>query len=360
MEHKKIKIGLMGAWQDHIYRFADYILQDGDLHLDSCRHWLEARYSECEIVSVWDSVPERGQKLADYCGCRFVADIDAFVNDPEMDAVIMCSETALHGRHTVLCANAGKHVFVEKAPFATLEDAYLAREAVKRSGIHFMVSSPMDKPRNRCILNMISDGLLGEVTALRFRLYSEAGPKLTEPVGIYNREENGGGAMIDYGQHGVHIAQMFLGPATSCTANFNYLTDFAKKYHTEDNAVATFRHENGAYSVVEAGWCAPSHECILDVCGTKGAVHLIGDAKVFHADGSYECHDFLSCRLNGKDWVDIPESEFPECAHYPLRGWIETILNDTPDERFTIDDAVVWTEMLDAAYRAAAQTAPIL
>lgn len=360
MADKKLRIGLMGAWQEHIYRFADYILLDGHLNVDSAHHWIDARYSECEIVSVWDSVAERGQKLADYCKCRFVGDINEFVNDPGMDAVIICSETVEHGRHVVKCANAGKHIFIEKAPFATLEDAYLAREAIKRNHVHFMVSSPMDKPRNRYILNLIKDGKLGEVTSVKFRLFSEAGPKLTEPKGIYKKEENGGGAMLDYGQHGVHIAQMFLGKAVSCSARFNYVTDYAKKYHTEDNAIAVFNHDNGAYSVVEAGWCAPSHECILDVTGTKGAVHLVGDAKVFHENGTHEVHDLMSYRLNGREWVNIPESDFPEQVLFPLRGWIETILKDLPDTRFNIDDAVTWTEMLSAAYQAAEQGTPVV
>lgn len=359
MAEKKLRIGLMGAWQSHIYRFADYILQDGHLKIDSVRHWKDARYSMCEIVSAWDSNAERGQKLADYCNCKFVADINEFVNDPGMDAVIMCSETVDHGKHTVLCANAGKHVFVEKAPFVTLEDAYLAREAIKKSGIHFMVSSPMDKPRNRYILNMIQEGLLGEVTSLRFRLYSEEGSKQTVPSGIFNKEENGGGAMLDYGEHGVHMAQMFLGEVESCSAQFGYITDFAKKYQIEDNAVAIFKHKSGAFSVVESGWCAPSHECIFDVSGTKGMVHLVGDAKVFKENGSCEVHDFLSYRLNGKNWVDVPESDFPEQNYFPLRHWIETVIKDLPDDRFGIDDAVVWTEMLAAAYRSAKQGAPI-
>lgn len=356
----KLRIGLMSAWQDHIYRFADYILKDGHISADSTRHWIDARYSDCEIVAVWDSVEERGRKLADYCGCKFISCVDEFVNNKEMDAVILCSETALHAKYTVMCANAGKHVYVEKAPFVTLEDAYLAREAVKRSGIKFMVSSPMDKPRNRYILNMINEGKLGELTGMRFRLYSDAGPTLTEPVSIYNKVEGGGGALIDYGQHGMHMAQMFLGPVKTCNAFTGHVTEFAKKYDIDDNVVAFFEHENGAFSVVEAGWCAPSHECIFDIAGTKGYVHLVGDAKVFKEDGQVEVHDFLSCRLDGKEWVNISESDFPEKVQFPLRYWIDCCINDTPIEKFGIDEAVAWTEMIEAAYRASNQNAPIV
>ena len=361
MADKKLRIGLMGAWESHMYVFADYILLDGKVNLHSIRHWQRASYSDCEIVSAWDSDVERGKKLAEYCKCKFVEDVNEFVNDPEVDAVIVCSATADHGKHIVLCANAGKHVFVEKAPFVTLEDAYLAREAIKRNGVHFMVSSPMDKPRNNYIMNMVKEGLLGDLTEIRFRLYSSDAHKLTEPTGLYSKEEHGGGAMYSYGQHGIHMAEWFLGKPTSCYAQFGYVTEFAKKYQTEDNAVAIFKHENGAISVVETGWCAPSHECIFDVCGTKGMVHLVGDAKVFHEDGSVSTHDFLSYRLNGKDWVNVPESDFPETVFFPLRYWIQSVINDTPDDRFNIDEAVLWTEMLTAAYRSAEQGAvPIL
>lgn len=358
---KTLGIGLLGAWQNHIYRFADCILTSGKNSADSFRHWKPCDYDGCRIVSVWDDDEVRGRKLAEHCGSPYYSDINAFLADPELDAVIMCCATRDHGKYTVMAANAGKHVFMEKAPFVTLEDAYLAREAVKRNHVHYMVSSPMEKPRNRYVQNMINSGVLGRITEIRFRLYDNFCINRTDATGIFNKEEGGGGAMIDYGQHGVHVTSWLLGKPVRCSASFGYITDFAKKHQIEDSITALYEFENGAIGVVEAGWSAPAHECVLDVCGTQGTIHLVGDAYTFHDDGTYEVHDELSYCLDGKNWVNVPEADFPEPTFfYPLRHWIECIVNDTPDDRQNIEDAVLWTEMINAAYRSAGNTEPII
>lgn len=352
MDKKTIGIGMLGGWQNHAKRFAQLILSNGKLEGDNFRHWKEAAYDDCNIIAAWDSDEIRGRELAKVSGCPFEPDLDAFLANPEIDAVIVCSPTVDHADHIIRAANAGKHVFVEKAPFATVEGAYLAREAVRRNGVHFMVSSPMDKPRNRFALQLAKDGKLGDITEVRFRLSNEGILEQKELTGIYNKEENGGGAMLDFGQHGVHLTSWFLGRPTRCSAHFDYISDLAKKHEVEDNVVATYEFENGGIGVVETGWVAPGHECILDVCGTKGTVHVIGDDVTYFEDGTKDVHDTITYALGG-NWISVKEDQLPEKLHYPLRHWIESILHDTPDDRQNIDEAVLWTEMIAAAYRAA-------
>lgn len=350
---KKIRIGMLGAWQEHSYRFAHYIATPG-YYSDSMKHWNKQDYSNCEIVSVWDSVFERGKKLADTFQCRFESDLTVFLNDPGIDAVIVCSETAKHAEHIIAAANAKKHIFVEKAPFATLEGAYLAQEAIKRNGVTFVVSSPMDKPRVRYVKNLIDEGKLGKISMVRFRLYDRFGLDVTEPHSIFNSKEGGGGAMIDYGQHGIHILNWFLGMPEQVSANFNYVSDYAKKYHVEDNVVATYRFKDGALGIVEAGWCAPDHECILEVFGTNGRARVMGDDYFFGEDGSVSRFDDVSYTLKGQNTVHVPREEFPETIDFPLHYWINSITAGTPTTRMTIEESVAWTEMIVAAYRAAA------
>lgn len=352
MEKNKIGIGMLGGWQSHAARFGQLIVADGKLQGDNFRHWKTAEYGDCYIVAAWDDDKERGKALAEVCGCPFEADLDMFLANPKIDAVIVCSQTVQHAEHIVRAANAGKHIFVEKAPFATVEGAYLAREAVKRNKVHFMVSSPMDKPRNRFALELMQKGKLGEITEVRFRLSNDGILEQNEPLGIYNKKENGGGAMLDYGQHGVHITSWFLGRPTRCSAHFDKVSDFAKKYDTEDNAVAVYEFEKGGIGVVETGWAAPGHECILDVCGTKGTVHIIGDDVTYFEDGTKDVHDTITYATGG-NWIQVGEKDLPEKLHYPLRYWLNSIINDTPDDRQNIEEAVLWTEMLEAAYRAA-------
>jgi len=59
---------------------------------------------------------------------------EAVVNDPEVDAVFVCTPNHLNKRITVDALNAGKHVFCEKPPAFTAGDVEEIREAEARSG----------------------------------------------------------------------------------------------------------------------------------------------------------------------------------------------------------------------------------
>jgi UDP-N-acetylglucosamine 3-dehydrogenase len=71
--------------------------------------------NDCELVALCDSDPDK-KVLAKVHGCKFFDDSDAFF-DENLDAVSVCTPTAMH-RDVVLDAlECGKHVLVEK-PFA--------------------------------------------------------------------------------------------------------------------------------------------------------------------------------------------------------------------------------------------------
>jgi len=351
-----VGIGLMGAWHRYIYKFSNMMFKG----FQKKRHWIyPCTYPECRPVAAWDYDEERGKQLAGEYGCPFEADLDSFLDNDDIDAVVICTPTSMHTEHIIRAAKAGKHIFVEKSPFSSLEGAYLARDAIKKSGIHFMVSSPMDKPRNRFAKDLLDSGKLGTVTEIRFRLHDKWAIDNPQPVSILNKEEAWGGALIDYGQHGIHILNWMLGMPLRVSAHFGYVTDFAKQYHIEDNAAAVFEFENGVLGIVETGWTAPDHECMLDIYGTKGRVHVMGDERHFSSEGVQTIADRIDYCLDGGNMIHVDNSELPAPLRYPLRNWIDNILSDANDDRQNIDEAVAWTEMLMAAYRSAGTGEPI-
>lgn len=113
-----------------------------------------------------------------------------------------------------------------------------------------------------------------------------------------------------------------------------------------DNAAAIFQFKGGSIGIVETGWVSPAETYLLDVCGTNGSVHVHGRFEL------YECFE-------GGYWEHVPESRFPEPLTYPLLHWVQCIQTDSAINRCTIDDAVTFTEMLAAAYRAESNTADV-
>lgn len=333
---KKIKIGLLGAWEEeHARRYAELIATNGQCAFPK-KGWKRSEYPGCSLEVVWDEDSEKCTQLARELNCRKTESPDEILQDPNIDAVIICAATVQHGEFITRAAAAGKHVFVEKAAFASLEDAYRARAAIKCSGVQFMIGSPLKKPRNRYPLQVAASGKLGTITEVRFRMYSNLALKDT-PSSVFDREKAGGGVLIDLGHHGMRIISEALGAPVRASAKVGYVSEYAKKYGVEDTAIAVYEFAGGAIGVVEVGWTSVNDAKELDIYGTGGRIHVDNDT--------------VSCSYEGGNMLEVPEEEMPEVVDLPLREWIENIQMDKTDGTI-IDQAVLWTEMLAAAYRA--------
>ena len=103
-----------------------------------------------EIKTVWDEDPVRGEKWADELGCDFVADYAQVMADEEIDGVVIDAPTSMHADLMIQAAKAGKHIFTEKVLTLEPEDAEAVREAVKESGVRFVISFPTELVVNCC------------------------------------------------------------------------------------------------------------------------------------------------------------------------------------------------------------------
>ncbi|MDO4175060.1 MAG: Gfo/Idh/MocA family oxidoreductase, partial [Eubacteriales bacterium] len=67
---------------------------------------------EAELRYVADAYPEGYNKWAEENGCpKAISDYKVIMNDPEVDAVLICAPAALHADLIMEAARAGKHVF---------------------------------------------------------------------------------------------------------------------------------------------------------------------------------------------------------------------------------------------------------
>ena len=67
----------------------------------------------------------------------------------------------------------------------------------------------------------------------------------------------------------------------------------------------------------------------------------------------------LRYKLGDEDWVYVREEELPEEPVYPLIYWAESLTDDFENTEYTIDEAVMLTEILSAAYQSDGKQVPI-
>ncbi len=93
--------------------------------------------------------------------------MDAFLADPELDAVIVCTRDALHAKHAVAAMRAGKHIFVEKPMATTESDAFhmvhVAEQTERAIGVGYHMRY---HPGHRALRVLIGSGTLGEISQI--------------------------------------------------------------------------------------------------------------------------------------------------------------------------------------------------
>lgn len=323
---ENIRIAGIGGWHIHAKDFTDRI----------------HRYPGAEVAAIWDNDEERGKKWAAQYGCPYYSDYDEILSDKTIDGVTITCETTCHYEMIVKAAKAGKHIYVEKPPFVTAEEARKAREVINAAKVKFMLGSPIVKPMHLKTIELLDAGLLGDVVSMRYRTVHELGLLGTHDPSFYERENNGGGVMLDMGNHALHLLSWFAGAPVRTEAIYTAHTKLAVQNEVDDNDIAVLEFENGVLGTIETGWISPWYQYGFDLYGTKGSV-------------SCRAYEMYVCLEDGV-WRKIPEEELPKPEQYPLHYWIDCIREDHPIERDDIDVSVLMTEMSEEAEAASSRS----
>jgi predicted dehydrogenase len=94
-----------------------------------------------EVVAVSDLFPDRCAGLAKACRCeKTYPSLEELVKDNRIEAVFVATDAPSHARHCSEVLKHGKHVAsAVPAVFASLEDAHKLFDAVKSSGLKYMM-----------------------------------------------------------------------------------------------------------------------------------------------------------------------------------------------------------------------------
>ena len=96
---EKLKVGIIGAGRI------------GQVHAKSITYHIP----QAEIVAISDIYVDGAKKVAEELGIpNYYQDYHEILNNPEIQAVLICSSTDTHADIACEAAEAGKHIFCEK------------------------------------------------------------------------------------------------------------------------------------------------------------------------------------------------------------------------------------------------------
>jgi len=133
--------------------------QIADVHLQAI-----AKVQDAELVATMDVVEEKARSVADKYGTKAYTTLDKLLNDESVDAVVLPLPHHLHCPVSIQCAQAGKHVLVEKPMALNLSEAESMVDSAEKAGVILMVGqSTRFRPEVWAAKNIIESGKLGKI-----------------------------------------------------------------------------------------------------------------------------------------------------------------------------------------------------
>ena len=177
------------------------------------------------------------------------------LDNPDIEAIVIATQTPLHHQFAIQALRAGKHVFCEKPLAQSVAEAEeLVQEAEQRN-LRLMVGHLlMYHPAFNYVDNLIKSGQLGDVRYL----YS-----LRVNLGIIRQREN---AFESLAPHDLSIALQFLDeqPVAVSATGQAFLQD-----GVEDVAFATIFFEGGKLAHLHTSWLDPNKVRKVTVVGSQ-------------------------------------------------------------------------------------------
>jgi len=216
-----------------------------------------------KIIAASDIVKENVKRTADRWGIsKTFTDYNEMLKMDELDGVVVCTPTAVHGPPTVAALKAGKHVLCEKPMEASLKSATEMVRTAHETGKILMVALKLRySPQVMKAKEIVNAGTLGDI------YYAEtvADRRRGNPGGSFIRKATAGfGAAADIGVYALDTALYLMGhpkPVAVSGITSNYLSKHStwnpslKKTEVEDFAAAWVLFDNGARLVFKTCWC---------------------------------------------------------------------------------------------------------
>lgn len=167
-----------------------------------------------ELVAVYSRDLGRAKKFAQRHACPSGYDsLDAFLNDPRVDAVFVSSPNHVHKEQVIRAAQARKHVLCEKPLALTVEDCRAMINACESAGIRLGVGFHLrHNPAHVAAKEFVSKGELGEILFAQVQYMHVMGGEGAEGSVAWRRDPKiaGGGSFMGTGVHAVDLLRFVL------------------------------------------------------------------------------------------------------------------------------------------------------
>ncbi len=306
--------------------------------------------TDIELAAIYEPDPVLQDRYVERYDLRqdlFYTDLDDMLDEAAPEAVSAFGSIREHLEVVEAAAPRGIHVMVEKPLAFSVEDALRMRELAEGHDIHLITNyettwySSVHGARD-----FLNGGEIGEIRKMVVR-DGHRGPKeigvsdeflewLTDP------EENGGGALIDFGCYGANLVTWMMdgaAPQTVTAVTQQIKPDVYPRVDDEATILLTYPQ---AQAVIQASWNWPFDRKDMHVYGQTG--------YVFAPDGKE-----LRIRSSAEEAVHVLEDRHPpfDDPFSYLAAVVRGLVDVTDVDLSSLENNVTVVRILDAARESA-------
>jgi len=268
---EKLKVGIIGAGRI------------GQVHAKSITYHIP----QAEIVAISDIFVDGAKKVAEELGIpNYYQDYHEILNNPEIQAVLICSSTDTHADIACEAAEAGKHIFCEKPVDLTVAKIKKVIAAVEKAGVKLQIGFNRRYDHNFAyIKDLANKGKLGELQIIKITSRDPEPP----PVSYVKVS---GGIFLDMTVHDFDMARFIGGEVEEVYANATVMVDPGiGEAGDVDTALVALKFKSGAIGVIDN--CRKAcfgYDQRLEVFGSEGQASAANDTPTnvsyINADGN--------------------------------------------------------------------------
>lgn len=255
---EKLKVGIIGAGRI------------GQVHAKSITYHIP----QAEIVAISDIYVDGAKKVAEELGIpSYCQDYHEILNNPEIEAVLICSSTDTHADIACEAAEAGKHIFCEKPVDLTVAKIKKVIAAVEKAGVKLQIGFNRRYDHNFAyIKSLANDGKLGRLQTIKITSRDPLPPGI-EYVKV------SGGIFLDMTVHDFDMARFIGGEVDEVYANATVMVDEAIGAAGDvDTALVALKFKSGAIGVIDnCRKACYGYDQRLEVFGSGGQASAAND-----------------------------------------------------------------------------------
>ena len=308
------------------------------------------KIDECEIVAICDISQDKLDAMAKrYPSATLYTDFKEMIDKETLDCVDICTPNNVHSTAAVYALNAGIHVLTEKPDAINVAEAEKMKAAAEASGKVLMaIRNNRYRAATKYLKEFIKNGEMGEIYAGRCGWIRRRG--IPGWGGWFtNKEQSGGGPLIDLGVHLIDLSMYLMGNAKPVTVSGSTYSKFAHTSHAkmdvEDLAMGFIRFDNGACLQIEFSWAS-------NIAGDQMFVELRGEkagARISGLDGKFEIFkEEYGTNVN----VTPCLNDYMHHHEANIRHFID-VINGRCEPDFTPEQGLNMVKILEALYKSA-------